>query len=547
MHLEPLSSDAAVELLASTLADDRVATQEQDARALVDLCAGLPLAVRVAGARLAARPGRRITTMVRALSAERDRLEALSIEGDHNVGAALDLSYAALPAAAARLYRLLGVHTGAEFGCAAAVAVLSGPDGPPGEAEVLAHLDVLYDANLLTEVSAPSEHPAAGTAVTDGEPSIAVRGDRGAEEVEERHRLHDLVWLHALSKVEQDEAPEERRAALRRYLDFYLASATEAERLIDPQHRTLARDYGADVVRPADLGGSPEAALDWLERELPNLMTALCQARVAGFPSVTWQLADALWPLFLRRKHYEQWRTAHAEGLAAARTDGDTVAECRMLTSGGVGELDMAAPGRALDMFQEAARLFQESGDALGFARTLNYQGLALQRMGRYGEAAEWFERAVVELPARGDVRAGGLARLNLAEVSLTGSQFQVAYEEARAARDILTGQGDSYNAARAAVALGRANLARGQTDEAGLALTDAVSVLRGMAADYEAARAVTELVTLAELRDQPGLAAQRCREALELHSAVPGADQREVSELRERLARIEGRAGESG
>ncbi|MGI3226585.1 NB-ARC domain-containing protein [Streptomyces sp. GTA36] len=68
VHLEPLAPEAAVELLAATLADDRVATQPDDARALVGLCAGLPLAVRVAGARLAARPQRRITTMVRAPS-----------------------------------------------------------------------------------------------------------------------------------------------------------------------------------------------------------------------------------------------------------------------------------------------------------------------------------------------------------------------------------------------------------------------------------------------------------------------------------------------
>jgi hypothetical protein len=122
VHLEPLAPEAAVELLAVTLADDRVATQPDDARALV----GLPLAVRAAAARLAARPHRRITTMVRALAAEQGRLDALAIDGDHGVRAALDLSYQGLPAAAARLYRLLGVHPGTEFGSGAAEAVLTG-------------------------------------------------------------------------------------------------------------------------------------------------------------------------------------------------------------------------------------------------------------------------------------------------------------------------------------------------------------------------------------------------------------------------------------
>ncbi|NEE50852.1 regulator, partial [Streptomyces sp. SID8455] len=114
IHLEPLSTEAAVELLDSTLADGRVAAQPEEARALVLLCAGLPLAVRIAGARLAARPRQGITAMVRALSEEHERLEALAIEGDHDVRAALDLSYQGLPPTAARLYRLLGLHPGRE-------------------------------------------------------------------------------------------------------------------------------------------------------------------------------------------------------------------------------------------------------------------------------------------------------------------------------------------------------------------------------------------------------------------------------------------------
>lgn len=112
VHLEPMDQQDAVELLASTLDDNRVDQQPADARALVDLCAGLPLAVRVAGARLAARPRRPINAMVRALAREQDRLNVLAIDGDHTVRAALDLSYQELPAPAAALYRWLGLFPG---------------------------------------------------------------------------------------------------------------------------------------------------------------------------------------------------------------------------------------------------------------------------------------------------------------------------------------------------------------------------------------------------------------------------------------------------
>ncbi|MGI3226586.1 hypothetical protein ACRJ4B_24825 [Streptomyces sp. GTA36] len=156
-----------------------------------------------------------------------------------------------------------------------------------------------------------------------------------------------------------------------------------------------------------DFGDGTRAALDWLERELPNLMAVIRRARRTGERDISWQLADALGPFFLRRKHYDAWHTSHAEGLAAARELGDGPAECRMLTSGGQGELGRGDNARALEMFEEAARLFADAGDELGYARTSNYRGLAHQRAGQLDEAAELFEWAAVELPRCGDLRAG--------------------------------------------------------------------------------------------------------------------------------------------
>lgn len=530
VQLQPLAREAAVELLEATLADDRVVSQREDARTLIDLCAGLPLAVRVAGARLASRPSRPILTMVRALTEEQGRLEALALTDDHSVRAALDLSYRNLPREAARLYRLLGLHPGPEFGSGVARAVLAlgGSDGGSGggsgdggsdntaSAETGSQadgaalsdrlLDLLHDANLLTEVAG-----------------------------EERHRFHDLVRLHAAAKAEEEESAAERAAALRRIADQYVADATHAEAVIDPQHRTLHREYGP--VRPlitvdfepgADAGGRDpaEAALDWLEYELPNLMALLRHARAAGMPSVSWQLADAMWPLFLRRKHHEHSRTAHAEGLAAARELGDEAAECRMLTSGGLSELGMGAHEQALTMFEQAAALFTRAGDALGAARTLNYRGLAHQRLGQLDEATRLFAQAAARLPECGDRRTGALARFNLAEVAFTAGHFDDTVAEARSAHGTLQDERDSYNAARAAALLGKAQLARG-TDadaerlaEAERWLSRALDVLRPVSG-LETARALETSAQLAERRGLPELTRDRYREALELYSAA--------------------------
>ncbi len=504
LHLDPLAPEAAVELLSDTLADGRVAEQPEDARSLVELCAGLPLAVRVAGARLATRPGRRIGTMVRALAEEHRRLELLALDGDHNVTATLDVSYRSLPPAAARLYRLLGLHPGREFDAPAAEALCGGEGDAPGA------LDTLHDASLLTD--APGE----------------------------RHRFHDLVRLHAAAKAAQDESPQERAAALRRVADHYLASATRAEEIVDPQHRTMARDYGPSPVVVADVGDGPETALDWLERELPNLMAVLRQARAHGFPTVCWQLADALWPLFLRRKFYDDWRAAHREGLAAARELGDRAAECRMLTSGGLGELGSGHADRALEMFEGAARLFSDAGDGLGHARTLNYRGLALHRLGRPDEAAEFFRRAAGELPAYGDRRAGALAGLNLADVALTTGRADEAVRPAEGARAALHEAGDPYNAARATALLGRAQLALDRLGQAEELLSSALATLRGLAAGLETARVLGALAEAAERRGQPLLARDRCREALDLYTSVGRDRSDEAEALRHRLHRLE-------
>lgn len=489
LHLEPLGTDAAVELLAMTLADDRVRAQPTDARALVELCEGLPLAVRVAGARLAARPGRGINAMVRELADEHSRLGALAIDGDHGVRATLDLAYGALPQDAARLYRLLALHPGPDFTADVAAAVLGDADRARAEPPRL--LDLLHDANLLTDT-----------------------GD-------EHYRFHDLVRLHAASRAEADEDAGERTAAERRVFDHYLATATRAEEILDPHHRSLPRDYGAGPVVVTAFGEDGDGdALAWLERELPSLMRVIRQARRSGQPTVTWQLADAMWSLFVRRKHYEEWRAAHEEGAAAARELSDTAAECRMLTSGGLGELDTGHHARALESFERAARLFDAQGDGLGFARTLNYRGLAQQGLGRLREAAALFEQAAAELPVHGDVRAGALARFNLAEVALAEGRYEAAATEAEAAHRTLTSERDPYNAARAARVSGTAHLALAHPATAEPHLLSALAALHGVS-DFETAQTLEVLAELLESRGQPGPARDRYEEALALYQGL--------------------------
>ncbi|MET7297495.1 tetratricopeptide repeat protein [Embleya sp. NPDC005575] len=488
VHLEPLERQAAVELLAATMNDHRVRQEPVQAGELVDLCARLPLAVQVAAARLAARPNRPITTMVRALADERGRLDALALDGDHTVRAALDVSYRDLPEAASLLYRGLGVHPGPDFGPVVAAALLgTGEGGDPDAAQLV--LDVLVDRNLLTEAA-------------DG-----------------RYRFHDLIRLHAVAKMCDRPAPE-RADALRATLDHYLATATCAEVLLEPQHATLSRDYArADVPRVefADRG----AALAWLEQHRVTLSAAIRAAASARLPVLAWQLTDALWPLFLRGKYFDEARTAHEIGLRAARECADPAAESRMSTSGGLSELSAGNHDTALRMFTEASRVCVDSGDAVGAARTRNYTGLALLRLGRLDEAAEAFREAEARCLALGDDRPAALARFNRADVALRSGLPDRAVEYAEAARVELDRVGDEYNAARAQALIGRALSAWARHDEADAQLTAALEVLRGHRAPVEAAHVLSALAESAERRKRPDHARELYAEALELYGAV--------------------------
>ena len=504
LRLEPLGQDDAVTLLASMLDDDRVRQDPAAAGDVVRLCDGLPLAVRLAGAQLVQRRRRTLAAMAQVLEQEQGRLDVLAIAGDHAVRSALDLSYRGLPAAASRLYRWLGLHPGPDFGSDLVAAALADPAAGP--MDPTGPLDTLVEASLLSEVGA------------------------------ERYRFHDLVRLHASAQAER-QSPDVRAAAQRRILDFHLVGTTLAEEILDPHHRSLPRDLGPQPVPAPDLGGDAERAMAWLEAERGNLMAAVRAARRLGLHALAWQLVDAMWPLFIRRKYYEDWREAHIEGLAAARSCGDRAAEARMLTSGGFGELGVAEHVRALSMFEEAAAILQESGDGLGHARTFNYRGLAYQRLGRLPEAADAFEQAAALCARHGDTRAGALALLNRSSICLTLADFGRAAELAARAKELLLEKQDPYNAARAEVLLGRARLALGSPDLAEETLLGARDELHRTGAGREEALALEALGETAEQRGQPTLARERYAEAVRLWETL---SLQPPDSLRQRLDRLD-------
>jgi len=245
VDLDVMSPDEALALFTKIVGDERVAAERKAALDVVAACGFLPLAIRIAASRLAARRTWTVSVLAAKLADERRRLDELQA-GDLAVKATFELGYGQLEPAQARAFRLLGLADGPDMSLAAAAAVL---DLPLEETEDL--LESLVDTSLL-ESAAPG-----------------------------RYRFHDLVRLYARACAERDEQPPSgREAAMSRLLDFYLATAARVYAIERPGDRTV--DHLEATSRAGQHFSDDGKALDWLHAEAASLLACVQQSLEAG-------------------------------------------------------------------------------------------------------------------------------------------------------------------------------------------------------------------------------------------------------------------------
>ncbi|MFE6688756.1 tetratricopeptide repeat protein [Streptomyces sp. NPDC057743] len=423
-----LEGPSAVELLARRIGMQRVDRERAEAQEVAALCAGLPLALCLAAARLAARPQQSLAAMAGTLGADGGALTALRAEGERAVRTVLDESYRALPPDAARAYRCLGLAPVVMFDKTVAASACGLQLG-----EISPLLDELIENNLVDDLPA----------------------DRidGAE----RFRMHDLVRAHAKETAAGTDSPDDQQAVVRRIVDLYLARATAAEALLTPSHHRLRRRY-AFPPDPPPAFADETAALGWLDSERSNLMAMVRIAAERNWHLAAWQLVDAMFPLFLRLRPYDLWIEAHEIGLAAARRDGNRDGESRMLTSGGVGLRNAGRPDTAVDWFGQALEGARKSGDRRAEAQALHGLGQSHLLAGRLENAASYFTLALALREEIGHHRGAALTRLSLGDLALAAGRPADAIEPLTRAREQLLAQNDPYDAARALALLGRAH-----------------------------------------------------------------------------------------
>ncbi|WP_276551638.1 AfsR/SARP family transcriptional regulator [Streptomyces sudanensis] len=376
LELGVFGRDHAHELLGRLVGEERLAAEPHSAAELVGYCGGLPLAVRIIGAKLASKPHWPLRKAAARLADERRRLDELTHES-LEVRSTLELSHRGLSPAARRLLRrlaLLEVPDFSEWVCAPLL------DVPVAEAEDL--LDELLDTRLADVVSPPgSTRP--------------------------RYRLHDLVRLFALEHLREAEPEPQQEAALRRVAETALALAGVAHRRICGGDFTVIHGTASTAPVPADvLAKTADDPLGWYEANRSTI-TALClQAAELGQDELAWDLAATSRCLFSVRFHFDDWLLTHDSALDAVRREGNRRGEAALLL--GLGDLHLTRRryDRAVPLLDESLRLFRTVGDRHGYALALRKAAGADRVQGRTERALARWRECLPLLCAAGDLEA---------------------------------------------------------------------------------------------------------------------------------------------
>ncbi|SMC47062.1 Tetratricopeptide (TPR) repeat [Kibdelosporangium aridum] len=385
VSLTPLAHGDAAHLFAR--AAGLTLSEEDAVNQVLQQCGGLPLALRMAGARLRHRPGWTVAVLAERLRDNASRFDSV-----------FGMSLQQLDADQRRMFRLLGVLPGADFDAAVA-GVLAGM--PPD-----AVLEELVDAHLVQELS-PG-----------------------------RYRMHDLIRRYA-ADIAADEEPQ-AEAAVRRVLHHYLAQAVAHDQTLPSPHRR----------EPSP--GDPAKAMAWFDLEYVNLIACFDAAVRLGVDEVVTELPQAMRVWFFRHRGTDdQIRMLDAAaarldpgpqrasllsdlGFAHAAAGRLTKALAAYEQAEQCGSDDELAAGLALRIgfvrrdlgdfeaaqahFRRARELFATLGQSGGQSQALAFDGWVTLRLGRRDEAVE-LARASVAL-AHGPAQITGLVTLGVALAS---------------------------------------------------------------------------------------------------------------------------------
>ncbi|MFJ8013659.1 BTAD domain-containing putative transcriptional regulator [Streptomyces sp. NPDC096339] len=450
VHLGLLPEDRSVELIGRIVGEARIAGAPGEATRLAELCDRLPLALRIAAARLASKPHWSVRHLVTRLTDERRRLDELS-QGESQVRASFELSYRYLPNDAARLYRLLGLLSVPDFTVWVGAALL---DSGVLDAERL--MEHLVDTQFLQVVG------------------VDTTGQL-------RYRFHDLMRLYAGERVREEEPEADRRAACDRVFRTFLTIADQAyQSEYGGPYGKVPGHAPRRAIEPALLEELIAAPLEWFEVERLALNAVVEQSARMGMDELVWELVAHMEPLFGYRNYLEDWRRCSEYALEATRVAGNVRGQAVMEHELGALELRLRRVAEATERYERALALYTEVGEVHG--RALVMSGLSMIDRLR-GDPDRAWERLREILPvfrAVGDRSSEAYTLQNMGQCALDTGQPEAALELCRESVRVCEAMGvDRRSLAQARHRLGSAHLVLGQLETAEIEFIRALEIVR--------------------------------------------------------------------
>ena len=373
--LDALDDASSVALLGKVLGKARVASEPEATARLAHVCAGMPLALRIAAARLVGLPTRSVAELVDELSGA--RLEGLALEGDlRTVAAVLASAYRPLSPVAARLLRLL--------------ATVPAPTVSGHLGAALADVPVATIRATLGELSGAHLVIGAG---------------------EDRYRFHDLIREFARDRAAVEEP--EPDAVAGRLLDWYLFVADEANRLVNPD-RDAVKPLFRFPLPPLPFAAGRHEATAFLESERDGFLPVIQYAREQGMSTAAWHLVYLLASFYEMSGHWTERVELCRAGLDAARDAGDRAGEAEMLRALGVAYYMTRRLTEAVETNLTALGGVRDIGDLAGEGHVLNNLANAYADLRRFEEAEPAFREAAERATAAGNRIGVGLSQRNL-------------------------------------------------------------------------------------------------------------------------------------
>ncbi|MEH1165697.1 BTAD domain-containing putative transcriptional regulator [Micromonospora sp. CPCC 205539] len=476
--LSVLDPDEGVELLGRVAGEQRVAAEPEAAAEVARRCGYLPLAIRLAGARLAHRPRWRVADLAERLVAGAGPLAEL-IAGERSVGQAFALSYAQVSPAAQRLFRMLGLHTSTRFDSRVAAAL--GELTMPEAQDVL---DELVDSHLAEEV----------------EPG--------------RYRLHDLLREYARTLLAEPENAAERAAAVERLLDYHLHVAAAIARTIESSG-SRSRFRLPDAPRPDLVAAAAAQGRGWFEENRSALTALVRLAYGEGFLRHSWQLARACWRFHFVGGHLDELIETHTVGRRAAEQLGDDEAVATTLNYLSSAYYRLARFDEAIRLMEVGLELVRRRGLREEMSNVLGNLGVSYAANGDYQRSMECFEESSALIQITTD--AAELSNLlnNLSFALLCWGRYEEALRISRHHLLLSREVDDTIQLAHAVGHVGMIRRRMGDAAPARRLLRAALRLKRNSGNRFGEGEVLNELAVMDRVDGRPEVAAAMHREAL--------------------------------